>query len=280
MPEHQAIEWKESWRDEYLRWICGFANAGGGTLVIGKTNDGISLGVKDSGKLLEEIPNKVRNILGILVDVNLRHEQAAELVEIVVEPYPYPISYKGEYHYRSGSTKQELKGAALDRFVLRKQGRHWDGVPVPNVEAPELDPFSLAAFRKRAHRSKRLTPEILREPDAALLEKQHLMEGHYLKRAAILLFHPDPERFVTGAFIKIGFFRTDADLVFHDEIHGDLFSQVDKTLDALRAKYLKALISYDGVQRVENYPVPEEALREAILNAVAHPNQRVCRQTP
>ena len=79
MPEHQSIEWKESWRDEYLRWICGFANAGGGTLVIGKTNDGISLGVKDSGKLLEEIPNKVRDILGILVDVNLRHEQAAEL---------------------------------------------------------------------------------------------------------------------------------------------------------------------------------------------------------
>jgi ATP-dependent DNA helicase RecG len=270
MPEHQSIEWKESWRDEYLRWICGFANANGGTLVIGKSNDGIALGVKDSGKLLEEIPNKARDILGILVDVNLRYEQAAELVEIVVEPYPYPISYKGEYHYRSGSTKQELKGAALDRFLLRKQGRHWDGVPVPNVEASELDPFSLAAFRKRAHRSKRLTPEILREPDAALLEKLHLMEGHYLKRAAILLFHPDPERFVTGAFIKIGFFRTDADLVFHDEIHGDLFSQVDKTLDTLRAKYLKALISYDGVQRVENYPVPEEALREAILNAVAH----------
>ena len=270
MPEHQSIEWKESWRDEYLRWICGFANASGGMLVIGKTNDGVSLGVKDSGKLLEEIPNKVRDILGILVDVNLRCEQGAELVEIVVEPYPYPISYKGEYHYRSGSTKQELKGAALDRFLLRKQGRHWDGVPVPNVKPSELEPFTLAAFRKRAHRSKRLSPEILREPDAALLEKLHLMDGHYLKRAAILLFHPDPERFVTGAFIKIGFFRTDADLVFHDEIHGDLFSQVDKTLDTLRAKYLKALISYDGVQRVENYPVPEEALREAILNAVAH----------
>ncbi len=143
MPEHQSIEWKESWRDEYLRWICGFANAGGGTLVIGKSNEGIALGLKDSGKLLEEIPNKVRDILGILVDVNLRHEQGAELVEIVVEPYPYPISYKGEYHYRSGSTKQELKGAALDRFLLRKQGRHWDGVPVPNVEPSELEPFSL-----------------------------------------------------------------------------------------------------------------------------------------
>ena len=98
MTEHQSIEWKESWRDEYLKWISGFANASGGILVIGKNNQGIPVGVKDSKKLLEELPNKVRDVLGILVDVNLRSEGGADLVEIVVEPYPYPISYKGEYH--------------------------------------------------------------------------------------------------------------------------------------------------------------------------------------
>jgi ATP-dependent DNA helicase RecG len=175
MTEHQSIEWKESWRDEYLKWICGFANAGGGILVLGKNNKGDTVGVKDSRKLLEDIPNKTRDVLGILVDVNLRQEQEGDLVEIVVEPYPYPISYKGEYHYRSGSTKQELKGAALDRFLLRKQGRNWDGVPVPNVSQADLDPVSLSAFRKRALRSKRLTPEILQEADEGLLEKLHLM---------------------------------------------------------------------------------------------------------
>ena len=40
MKENQNIEWKKSWRDEYITWICGFANAGGGTLVIGKNNKG------------------------------------------------------------------------------------------------------------------------------------------------------------------------------------------------------------------------------------------------
>ncbi len=38
--ENQKIEWKETWRDEYLRWICGFANAQGGVLIIGKNNQG------------------------------------------------------------------------------------------------------------------------------------------------------------------------------------------------------------------------------------------------
>ena len=36
MPEHQTIEWKESWHDEFLEWICGYANAYGGTLYIGR----------------------------------------------------------------------------------------------------------------------------------------------------------------------------------------------------------------------------------------------------
>jgi ATP-dependent DNA helicase RecG len=115
-----------------------------------------------------------------------------------------------------------------------------------------------------------LVPAVLRESLHNLIDKLHLSDGKYLKRAAILLFHPDPEQFVTGAFVKIGFFRTDADLLYHDEIRGDLFTQTQRTLDLLLTKYLKAGISYRGVQRVESYPVPEAALREAVLNAIVH----------
>jgi ATP-dependent DNA helicase RecG len=61
-----------------------------------------------------------------------------------------------------------------------------------------------------------------------------------------------------------------ADLLYQDEVHGDLFTQVNQTIAVLHAKYLKALISYEGIQRVETYPVTEVALREAILNALAH----------
>jgi predicted HTH transcriptional regulator len=71
MPESQIIEYKSSWRDEYLRWICGFANANGGTLYIGKNDSGAVVGVKDSKKLMEDLPNKITAILGIVCDVNL-----------------------------------------------------------------------------------------------------------------------------------------------------------------------------------------------------------------
>ena len=193
-----------------------------------------------------------------------------EYLEVTVPPYPNPISYRGEYYYRSGSTNQALRGAALDRFLLRRQGRHWDGVPVPGAAVSDLDANAFAGFRRQAARSQRLSGEVLDEPDADLLNRLRLQENSYLKRAALLLFHADPERFVTGAFIKIGYFESNVDLRYQDEVHGDLFSQVARTIEILKAKYLKAWISYDGLQRVESWPVPEPALREAILNAVVH----------
>ncbi|MGY6522745.1 MAG: AlbA family DNA-binding domain-containing protein, partial [Mongoliitalea sp.] len=38
--ESQNIEFKVTWKDEYLKWICGFANASGGTIFIGKDDTG------------------------------------------------------------------------------------------------------------------------------------------------------------------------------------------------------------------------------------------------
>ncbi len=117
---------------------CGFANASGGKIIIGKNDKGEVVGINNSKKLLEDIPNKVRNILGIIVDVNLHKTEKGDFLEIIIDPQPFPVNYKGQYHYRSGSTKQELKGAALDKFMLEKKGKKWDGVPVPNVSFNNL----------------------------------------------------------------------------------------------------------------------------------------------
>ncbi|MDR2473675.1 MAG: putative DNA binding domain-containing protein [Tannerella sp.] len=270
MPESQNIEYKSSWRDEYLRWICGFANANGGSIYIGKDNSGAVVGVKDSNKLMEDLPNKITTILGIVCDVNLYTTEQGEFIEIVVEPQPNAVSYKGEYHYRSGSTKQELKGAALDKFLLKKQGKHWDSVPVLNVTVADLKSETFDFFRKRGVKSKRLDQDTLTDSNELLLENLQLTENNFLKRAAVLLFHPNPEKFVTGAFIKIGYFESDSDLIFQDEIHGNLFEQVEKTMELLFSKYIKAIIGYEGKFRVENYEYPYDAIREAIHNAVAH----------
>ena len=216
MTENQHIEWKETWRDDCLRWVCGFANAGGGSLHIGRDDQGRIVGLPDAKRLLEEIPNKVRDLLGILVSVNLHNENGFLWIEIVVDSYPNPISYRGHYFVRSGSTLQELKGPALDRFLLRRHGRTWDSVPMPGVKMTNLSSSAIRRFRSLARAAGRIAPEDMRSSKATLVEKLQLTEGSYLKRAAVLLFHEDPEKFITGAFVKIGYFRSEADLAYHD----------------------------------------------------------------
>lgn len=110
----------------------------------------------------------------------------------------------------------------------------------------------------------------LTETNEHLLENLKLTEDGYLKRAAILLFHSDPESLVVGAYIRIGYFETDTDLRYQDEIHGNLFEQVEKTMDLLFTKYIKAEISYEDIYRIETFEYPRDAIREALLNAVVH----------
>jgi ATP-dependent DNA helicase RecG len=268
--EYHTVEWKSSWRDEYLKWICGFANAQGGILEIGKDDDGIVVGLAEPRRLLEVIPNKVNNSMAILVDVDLLTEGDRQYIRVTVEPYPYPISYHGKYYYRSGATNRELTGSTLDEFILKKQGKTWDGVPVPHVKVSDLDIVAFREFRKKALSSKRLTEEDLAMGDEALVDSLLLADVNYLKRAAILLFHENPEKWVTGAYVKIGYFETGSDLLYQDEVHGPLITMADKTVDLMYSKYFKGLISYDGLQRIETYPVPLAACREAVLNAIVH----------
>ena len=268
--ENENIEWKETWRDEYIKWICGFANAQGGILIIGKSDNGHIIGLSEAKKLAEEISNKVRDLLGIMVDVNLMEDNGVQYLEIIVDPYPYPINYKGQYHYRSGSTKQELKGNALNKFILQKTGKHWDSIPLSYLKAEELDASAFELFRKKAAKSKRVDEDTLNESNDHLLSHLQMKENGLLKRAAALLFHHEPEKFITGSYVKIGFFETETELIYHDEIHGNLFQQADRTMDMLLTKYMKAKISYEGINRVETFNFPEGALREAVINAIVH----------
>ena len=69
MPENQNTEWKSKWKDEYLEWICGYANAQGGKIFIGCDDEGNVIGLQNARKLLEDIPNiwKLMYLLILLV---------------------------------------------------------------------------------------------------------------------------------------------------------------------------------------------------------------------
>ena len=130
------------------RWICGFANAQGGRIYIGVNDDKKVIGLSNAKKLMEDIPNKIVNYLGVVEDVNLLTEDGKEYIEIVVSPSNVPIAYKGAYHYRSGSTKQELSGLALQHFIMEKMGHSWDDIPVYGATIDDIDRSAIDYFLK------------------------------------------------------------------------------------------------------------------------------------
>lgn len=272
MTEHQNIEYKISWRDEYLKWVGGFANAQGGKIFIGIDDNGKVTGVDDYKKLMDDIPNKAVNHLGLVVDVNLHQEGEKYFIEIEVPVSSVPISYHGVYYYRSGSTKQELKGVSLQEFLLKKMGRTWDDLSLPTVSINELSKDAVSSFLDFAIKCGRVPTEADRQDNAMLLKNLRLVtEKGELKNAALLLFGKDPMKFFLSSYFKIGRFgESDSDLRFQDVVEGDIFRMADRVIDRLKEKYLVSSISYEGIHRVETLEYPEAALREAILNAIVH----------
>lgn len=271
MPEQQNIEWKESWNDKYLEWISGFANAKGGTIYIGKDDDGNIVGVTNYKKLMEDLPNKISSMLGVLCDINLYEKNGLYYIEIITNSYRNGISYKGKYFYRSGSTNQELRGNELTEFLLRKTGKTWDDIVEEKASFDDIDEDTVRQFVKSGITSKRLPPETENLDIKTIFQNLRLIDGDKLNRSAILLFGKDPMRFYVSSFLKIGKFgKSDSDLLSQEVIEGNLFEQLDQALKILFTRFINSSISYQGIQRIETYEYPYEAVREILLNAFTH----------
>lgn len=274
MKENQNIEFKQSWRDEYLQYICGFANAQGGTLYIGIDDKGEVCGIKNAHTLLENLPNQINQTMGLLAQVDLHTEGDKEYISIHVEPTDQAISYRGKFYYRSGSTLQEMNGVALTDFLLKKNNTTWDQSIVEEATLDDLDAESVDYFLRKAVEAQRLDEGAKELSTIQLLRKLKLVNhDDQLTIAALLLFGKDIERWNLMASFRIGRFQqSQANLLFQDNIVCPLIHMPERVLWTLRSRYLIAPIHYEGLQRVEPLEIPEDALREMVCNAIVHKN--------
>ena len=265
MSESQNIEYKESWRDEYLKWICGFAKAKGGRIYIGIDDNQQVVGVADTKRLMEDIPNKIVNYLDIVADVNLLHKEDKDYIEIAVQPCNLPIAYHGIYHYRSGSTKQELKGAALQQFLLRKMGHSWDDIENERATLDDIDRQAIDFFLRKAVDAGRMPVDSLNETTEKVLSNLNLIGGEgKLRNAALLLFGKNPAKFFTSVQFRIGRFgRDEADLMFQDVVDGNIIQMTDRVIEVLKSKNDDPL----------NDPLKLSSLEKDILKLIVKDNQ-------
>jgi ATP-dependent DNA helicase RecG len=226
--------------------------------------------LEDYRNLLEAIPNKIREHLGIIAEVNLHQENGAHYLEIIVPPYTVPVSLRGRYYYRTGSAKLELTGNALNEFLLKKSGKTWDNVLEAVATFNDIDSESVKVFIKDAQKSGRM-PDVSDLSIEELFEKLRLSDNGEIKRAAIILFGKDPNRFYPNVMVKTGRFgNDDADLKFQETEEGNLIQLLKNVPNQLNYKFFTKPIDFEGMQRVEKGEYPVAAIREMLLNALVH----------
>jgi len=272
MGEKHIIEYKRQWDDEWLKWICGFANSDGGTLYIGITDKEHIYGVENSKKLMEDVPNKIVSKLGIYPDVRLLEEEGKEIIEIEVAPSQESVLLDGVLYKRVGATNQIVKGQALKDFYARKMNTSWDSRIIRGATLEDVDPEAIKYFINKGIDKGRLPKDSINDSAEKVLKNLEVMtEAGELTIAALLLFGKNPQHYCLNARIKIGRFgQSQAALMNQDLIDGDLIRMADRVVEALDAKYLIRPIHYEGMQRKEPLEIPEDGLREILYNAICH----------
>ena len=260
--ESQNVEYKRSWHEEYLRWICGFANAKGGTLWIGIDDDKSVHGVVNAKKLMEDIPNTIRNTMGLVVGVSLLKKQRRDVIRIEVPESDFPVAYHGEYHYRTGSTKQQLTGFALTQFLFHKMHLAWDAVETVNrLRASNY------TFKRLKLRFDMRVQKTIRLSDLAsfgLVTK----EGILTNAGALLVDDcpiPQSRLFCTRWTGP----DKSSDAADSQKEHGNLLELLDAAEAFVKKHTRKAWVKRPTER--DNYPdYPERAVTEALVNAFIH----------
>ncbi len=264
--ENQVIEWKESWQDKYLEWICGYANAQGGTLYIGINDDGdvVGLDAKTVKKLLEDIPNKITSAFGITCDVNQETKNKKKYIQIAVKKARMPINLHGRYYYRTGSVKKEITGFELTEYIIKATGSSFDAM-ISDIERQKL---TFDAFEKKYVKATQKELDL----DNDLVSFKLMLEDGQMTNAGVLFadqwsFHHS-RVFCTrwNGLEKAGSIQ---DALDDSEFTGSLVDLFDKSMAFIKGN-TRSGWRKEKDQRIELPDYPERALEEGLVNALIH----------
>lgn len=175
-------------------------------------------------------------------------------------------SLNGRYLIREGVSNVPLAPSAMRQLLIERGDITYEAEIARNATRDDLDPERLRHYAESIRES---------DIDAALLKRACVAEADGALRpthAGILLFGKDPRRFVRGAEITAVRFAGDTmgDTFMREDITGTLPEQIRRVETFLRDVLRKGVTLGGSMTRSEQYEYPLEAVRELVVNAVAH----------
>src|SRR3989344_242256 len=262
--EGYNVEFKESFSSDLGREICAFANSNGGKILLGVSDDKQIKGVEITNKLKSQVHDLARNLDPKLA---LSLEEFDNVLIInVPEGKNKPYSANGKFYMRQGSNSQQLARDEIREF-FQKEGRITFDEKL-NEKFDLTADFNKDAFSLFLEKSK-ISSVLGREE---ILKNLELLEDKKLKNAGVLLFCNNVTRFFLNAQITCALFlgRDKVNILDKKEFYGDLHSNYNQVMEYIKSKLNTEYLIKTVGPREERLELPEEALREALLNAIVH----------
>lgn len=259
--ESENIEYKSEYVDELYKEVMAFANSQGGIIYVGVDDNGNRIGVADVDATYTKITNSVRDALCPDITMFVKYTLVENVIEIEVfegTNKPYYIKSKGlkpsGVYVRQGATSVPASAEQIRQMIKLSDG------DVYEAERSLEQELTFNAAQKAFAEHK--TP--FNNDKYKSLGICRLNDGLYTNLGRII---SDKCEYTT----KVAVFADEANTVFkaHREFGGSVFTQIDDTFSYLMLCNQNKS-EFSGVTRIDKWDYPEEAIREALLNAVVH----------
>lgn len=285
--ESSTVEFKETFpkNNQIVKTVVGFCNQKGGKIIIGITDEGMIKGLSNQEIefALENFDKKIFESTSPTIIPQIYTQTIHDKIVLIIEVSsgmnkPYFIKNEGlekGTYIRLGRTTARATSDTIKELQWSSQGRSFDTMPVYNAQLEDLDSSKIMQFlasRKGSERSPISYHDALKAYNIVTYEHTHA----YPTVAGILLFGKEPERFFSEAFIICSVFKgiEGREIIATRDCWGTLFDQV-KRAEGFILSQLNRSYAFDGLQRKEQYEIPEIAVREALVNAIVHRNYHI-----
>lgn len=274
--ESQSFEFKQSLglKEEIGETVSAFSNTNDGVILIGISDSGEVIGLELGDKTLEDLANYIRINTDpeIFPQIETHRIGDKDIIEIrIKESKEKPVFFKNHAFKRVGRTNQEISAGEI-RKLAREERRmlSFDEEICKDASLKDIDEEKVKEFLKTASYERRLELDTKISASEAL-ERLGLAREEKLTNAAVLLFGKNPQKIFPQAKIKCGRFKGIKPLEFIDMkvFAGNIIGQRENAIEFVK-EHIKMEAKIVGIERVERWEYPLEAIREAITNAICH----------
>ncbi|MBQ5549694.1 MAG: putative DNA binding domain-containing protein, partial [Bacteroidales bacterium] len=230
--EDIKTEFKQSFIDEAIVALVAFANAKGGNVYVGISDDGTVCGVRLGKETIQKWLNDIKQKTepSIIPDIDIIETEGKTVVVLSIQEYPVkPVAFKGRYYVRQTNSNHLMTTFEISNAILKTKNSSWDFYTDPQHTIDDID-LSKVQFCINKMNRRGISIE---ETPVDFLRKKDFINGHNISFGGYLLFKAREDIMTT---VELGFFQDSDGIIIKDSarLKNCLVSQVDDVMDYVK----------------------------------------------